>query len=443
MLTKKLLYSRGPLANLSWGMADHAVDVANSLFSHAPLVKTVDIADNFARVTNIGEETSPERLGLPADTADKIWKSVEGFYRSRVHNQITLCVRREGKIIVNRSIGLAQGEFGDSDTVAGTVDTPFCLFSGAKAISALLMCKLEEEGAFSLSDRITKYVPEFGQQGKEKITIAELIAHRARVPAVDVKGNPSLIADHDYILDLLCKAKPHSSKQAYHALTGGFIMAEVVQRATGKPIGDALDKYFRKPLGMKYFTYGLDKKYRDKVSLCHESGFPLVGPMQGLPLQIIGVTIEQAVELGNSEVFYDQVLPAGNIFATAEECSRFYQMILNKGSYNGVQVLDPETIRKARSGDFLPSWDGTFNIPAHFSRGGFMLNSPPAPLFGIDAPRAFGHLGFINIITWADPQRKVAVGLMSSGKPALGPHLYNFSNIPNSINRYCPKLGRR
>ncbi len=443
MLTKKLLYSRGPLANLSWGIANQTMDLANGLFNHVvPKVETVEVADHLARVTNIGEEEHAESVGLPNDTADKIWKSVESFYRTGMHNQIALCVRREGKIILDRSIGLAQGEYGESDTVPGNTDTPFCLFSGSKAVTSLLLCKLEEEGVFSLDDKITKFIPEFGKHGKDKITLAELIAHRARVPAIQLE-EPSQIADHDYVLDLLCNAKPHSSKQAYHALTGGFIMAEVVERATGKPISAALDTYFRKPLGMKYFTYGLDKKYWDIASHSHESGFPLIGPLENIPLQVLGVTVDQAVELSNSDVFYDQVLPAGNMFSNAEECSRFYQMILNKGEYNGKQVMRAETIRKARSGDFLPSWDGTFNLPAHFSYGGFMLNTPPLSLFGIDAPRAFGHLGLINILTWADPYRKIAVGLMTSGKPFAGPHLYNFANIPNTINRYCPKLRRR
>ena len=128
------------------------------------------------------------------------------------------------------------------------------------------------------------------------------------------------------------------------------------------------------------------------------------------------------------------------MFASADESSRFYQMLLDDGHYNDQQVLHPDTIRKARGGGFLPAWDDTFNLPAHFSRGGFMLNTPPVMLFGIQAPKAFGHLGFINTLTWAEPDRQLSVGLLTSGKPFIGPHLYNFAAIPNVINHYCPRI---
>jgi CubicO group peptidase (beta-lactamase class C family) len=117
--------------------------------------------------------------------------------------------------------------------------------------------------------------------------------------------------------------------------------------------------------------------------------------------------------------------------------------LLDQGEYDGQQVIHPDTVRKARGGDFFPSWDATMNIPVHFSRGGFLLNAFPTWFYGLDAPKAFGHLGFINILTWADPQRDIAVGLMSSGKPFAGPHLYNFANIPNTINRYCPRKKKK
>jgi CubicO group peptidase (beta-lactamase class C family) len=434
----KLLNSTGYLADTFRGTLSQTVDFANWAFTYVPQVKSVKIADDLSAVTQIGAETPAGELGLADDCADRIWQAIQNFYRSRLHNQITLCVRRDGEIIVNRSIGLARGAYGDGDAAAGSVDTPFCLFSASKAISAMLLCKLEELNELSLSDTITHYIPQFARHGKDDITLAELISHRARVPSIRI-DEPLQLTDHDYVLDQLCNARPHDAKQAYHAISGGFIIAEVVEKVTGEPIARALDKLFRKPLGMKTFTYGLAKKFRGRMSQSHNSGFPLIGPLSSIPARILGTSIEETVEFSNQDAFLDCALPAGNIFATAEECSRFYQMVLDDGVYDGRQVIHADTIRKARGGDFFPTWDAIMKMPAHFSRGGFVLNVFPPCFFGLDAPRAYGHLGFTNILTWADPQRDIAAALLSSGKPVAGPHLYNFFGIPNTINRYCPK----
>ncbi len=439
MIIKKVLKATRSITDIAGRVTNQTTDLANRAVAMTPGVSSVSIPDNLSDVTQIGEEVATSDLGLADDCADRVWGAVEGLYRSRMHNQISLCVRREGEIIINRSIGVPQGQVGDAKAVPGSPDTPFCLFSGSKAVSALLLCKFEELGEISLDDPISKYIPDFSKHGKGEITLGDLISHRAKIPSLDLE-TPAQITDHDYILERLCDAYPRDAKQAYHAITGGFIIAEVIERVTGKPVQSALDTYFRKPLGMKYFTYGLQKRYRGKFAKAHVSGIPILGPMKRIPLKIFGMPIEAVVDFSNEDSFLDAVLPAGNMFANAEESSRFYQMLLDNGLYGDQQVLHHDTIRKARSGGFLPAWDDTFNIPAHFSRGGFMLNTPPVMLFGFSAPRAFGHLGFINTLTWADPGRMISVGLLTSGKPFLGPHIYNFVAIPNAINYHCPKL---
>jgi CubicO group peptidase (beta-lactamase class C family) len=443
MFRKKIVSATASASNVATGkisgVADKAADIVNKVVSKIPGVDHITIPDDLSEVTHIGAEVSADLPGLQDNSVQKIWASAESFYRSQLHNQITLCVRREGKIILNRSIGIAKGQYGDETAIAGSVDTPFCLFSASKAVSALLLCKFDELEELSLSDTISRYIPEFGKHGKKNITLGELISHRAKVPSVQFE-TPAQLTDHDFVLDHLCDSRPNDAKQAYHAITGGFIIAEVIERITDKPIAEALDTYFRQPMSMKYFTYGLERKYRDLSSESHVSGIPLIGPLKQVPVDVLGMSADEVVNFSNTNAFMDAVLPSGNMFATADECSRFYQMLLDDGVYNGHQVLHPDTIREARGGGFLPRWDDTFNLPAHFSRGGFMLNTPPMMLFGLNAPRAFGHLGFINILSWADLQRGISVGLLTSGKPFLGPHLYNFANIPSTINRYCPKL---
>ncbi len=70
---------------------------------------------------------------------------------------------------------------------------------------------------------------------------------------------------------------------------------------------------------------------------------------------------------------------------------------------------------------------------------GFMLGGRYLSLFGPDTEHAFGHLGFTNIVTWADPEREIAVALMTSGKPMLYPQLYSAFDVLLQIGRACEK----
>ena len=411
----------------------------NTSFAGLSFVKDVAIPADLELVTNYGQEVSGASVSVSNEQMQNVWQAVQGLYQTRMYNMVGFSVRRQGELIFDRSLGMATGEYGEGGAKAATVDTPVCLFSASKVISALLLLKLEELGQLSMQDKISHYIPNFGAHGKEDLTLEDLVSHRAKVPTLEFESAEQL-ADHDLILTLLCDQKPHKKKQAYHAVTGGFIVGEVIQIVTGQSIEKALDKYFRKPLKMKYFTYGVAKKYRRKAAQNHFSGLPLPHPISKLPKSILGFEFEEVIERSNEELFQSSALPSANMYATSEECTRFYQMIINGGSYNGVEVLQPATVKKALKGYCLPGFDSTLKIPMSFSRGGFMLNHKSIPLFGLKAKQAFGHLGFMNVMNWADPERKISLAIMTSGKPTVGPHMASLLNVSNTITKNFSKI---
>jgi CubicO group peptidase (beta-lactamase class C family) len=141
------------------------------------------------------------------------------------------------------------------------------------------------------------------------------------------------------------------------------------------------------------------------------------------------------VDVSNDPRFLDITLPAGNLFATAEEASRFFQMLLNGGSWNGKQIFRPDTVRRATSSIGKGSKiDRTLMIPLEYSPG-FMLGARTLSLYGPGTPRAFGHLGFISIYCWADPQRDLSGALLTTGKGIIGPHLPALVALQMQINR--------
>jgi CubicO group peptidase (beta-lactamase class C family) len=111
------------------------------------------------------------------------------------------------------------------------------------------------------------------------------------------------------------------------------------------------------------------------------------------------------VELANDPRYLTGIVPSANIVTTAGELCAFYQCLLDGGEQNGVRVLEPATIRHATGESAWWEVDFTLGLPIRYGLG-FMLGSRGVSLFGSDNEHAFGHVGFSNIFSWADPSAR-------------------------------------
>ena len=121
-----------------------------------------------------------------------------------------------------------------------TPQTPFVIFSASKVMTTVVVHLLEERGLLHVGDRVCEYIPEYAAHGKEVITIEHLLSHRAGVPNLPADAfDLDRFSDREFMLEMLCAAKPRSRPGkllSYHAVSGGFIIAEIVRRVTGKDI---------------------------------------------------------------------------------------------------------------------------------------------------------------------------------------------------------------
>lgn len=415
-----------------------------------PSAHWVDVGsvDSLADVAGADRESEcvPHTAGMTPATVRNIWQHAGAAYRTGAYPALTLCVRRRGRIVLNRSLGYAHGggpgeTLGGADALPAQPQTPICLFSASKAITAVLVHKLAEEGGIDTSRPVAHYVPEFGANGKNKVTIDDVLCHRGGFPSfqppagVDLKGE--LLTDWDECIRLICQAPArHPGRVAYHAVTGGFILGEVIQRVTGAPLSEYLDTRLRQPLGMRYFTYGLDSDDRKDAATNYIAGWPVSFPISYFAHKALSVPFDEVVEVSNQDYFFDAVVPAGNLYSTAEELSRFYQMLLDGGVYEGRQVLKEETVRAATQPVGWLAIDRTLKVPLRYSRG-LIRGGNPVGLYGPMTGQAFGHLGFMNILGWADPARETSVALLTTGKSILGSHLPALGALLMSIARGC------
>jgi len=398
---------------------------------------------SLAAVTTFGEEQAPESAGLSAKKIGQIMGDLEGLYRSGAHPGLSFCLRRGGKVVINRAIGHARGnapaDGPDAIKILMTPDTPVCLFSASKAVTAILAHKLAEEGGIDLDAPVARYWPAFGRKGKALITVRDVLSHRAGIPGLELDEADRAVDrlnDWDWICDRIANSKVGRLRMvAYHAITGGFVIGEIIQRVTGKPFVDYHEEKLRKPLGMQHFTYGLPQAYRSSVAENAVAGMPVMFPIAPVVQRALIVPFNDVVTASNTNAFMDAVIPAGNIYASAEETSRFFQMLLDGGVYQGKQVLKHETIARAVKPVGYPIPDATLMIPMHYSEG--MMLGGPMSLYGPFTSGAYGHLGFMNILGWADPKRDISCALLVTGKAILGPHLLPWMKLLTTIGKQC------
>ena len=407
-----------------------------------------DIPRDLDSVTDINSkaEVDPQDVGLKSADVDAIWKNIVSIYKTGVHPAITVSIRHQGKVLMSRAIGHVRGngpkDGPDTEKVLATTDTPMCLFSTSKGITALLMHMLQEDGLINVSDPVSFYAPEFARNGKENITIHQILAHRGGIPGLPKDVALETLWDEDKTWELLCDAIPimtDGSKLAYHAITGGFVLERVIRKVTGDDINAYIDKKIREPMGMKYFTYGVEPEHLDDLALNYATG-PRPGPLMGRFIKrALGAGMTELEEICNDPRFQEAIIPAGNLAGTADEVTNFFQMMLNGGKWGRRRVCAESTVARAVQEFGNRSVDQTLFIPMRFSAG-LMLGDEPFGVWGPKSHNAYGHLGLINKFAWADPSREMAATVLTSGIPVIAHHIPALVNTIRGIANTVPVL---
>jgi CubicO group peptidase (beta-lactamase class C family) len=393
---------------------------------------------------NTAGEVDPRSVGLERDDVDAIWSAVVRLYRGGLHPAIALCVRRRGEVVLDRAIGHlrgnAPGELREAPKTLVRHDSLFNFFSASKAVTAMVIHLLDERRMLHLDDAVVEYFPEFGKHGKDGVTIRQILTHRAGIPAVrDVPVDVELLTDPQRLLAILCEAKPVSvpgRRLAYHALTGGFVLGEVVRRVTGRDLRRVLREEILGPLGFATFDYGVPAARVGEVAVNAFTGLPAFPPQSWALERALGLGVRAATEMSNDARYLTGIVPSGNIIGTANEASRFFQLLLEEGELGGVRVFDRRAVRRAVREQSYLEFDWFLGMPVRYAMG-FMLGADRFTPYGPRTGRAFGHLGFTNVIAWADPAREISVGLMTSGKPFITPGQIAWLNVARTISGRC------
>jgi CubicO group peptidase (beta-lactamase class C family) len=146
--------------------------------------------------------------------------------------------------------------------------------------------------------------------------------------------------------------------------------------------------------------------------------------------------------MSNDPRFLTAIVPSANIITTANDMSRFYQLLLEGGTLDGVQIFEPRTVRRATAEQSYLEADLTLGMPLRYSMG-FMLGAKWLSLYGPGTSRVFGHLGLTNIVAWADPERQISAALLTNGKGFIHGAMWDFATLAWQIAESCGKTRKR
>lgn len=351
-------------------------------------------------------------------------------FRDRHDLGAACAVYVDGRLVVDAWGGIADRRTGR----AWERDTAAVIFSCSKGLLAVCAYLLVEDGVLELDAPVARYWPEFGQEGKEGITVRSLFSHRAGLSALDRDLMLADVVAWDPVIRAIEHQRPHWAPEAgyaYHALTYGWLAGEVIRRITGSTPG----VYFRRSLGLPLGLHtwiGLPDSERaivawmeppladeDSEDAREAARIAALSPMISRSLTMGGAfafPAENGVVTFNDPVIQRAEIAAANGISTARSLAYLYARCVSEAEgprLLSVTSIDDATIVRS-SGRPLT---GAPDDGARWGTG-FQLSSPPSqPMLG---SRSFGHAGAGGQLAFGDDEHGVGFAYLSNQMGGYG-----------------------
>jgi CubicO group peptidase (beta-lactamase class C family) len=325
-----------------------------------------------------------------------------------------VAVYHRGELMVDAWTGArdAKGRPWESDTMAMS-------FSTTKGVIATTVHRLVDRGLIDYDEPVATYWPEFAAAGKENITVRQLLNHSAGLHRLrDVISDAYEMLDWDLVCTRLAAEAPRytpGTRHGYHGLTYGFLVGEVIQRATGTTVHEAVEAEVAKPLGLDGMVIGAPPDQRERIAeLIVKFGNPERAErfaVRAARYAWMRPTIDAFVVPGSDRLFassdvLNSAIPAINGCFTARSLARMYAALAGGGVLDGERFLSVETLRRATE-IHTTRRDIVVGFPMRW-RLGYHLAATTRGII----PRGFGHFGFGGSGAWADPDNDLAVAFV-------------------------------
>ena len=314
------------------------------------------------------------------------------------------------------------------DLWAGQADprsqTPFTettlapVFSTGKAVMALMIATCVERGLLDYDRPVAEIWPAYGQAGKGRITLAQMMSHQDGLPGFDTEVDPTIWFDRQAVLDRLCEQAPMwppGTAAGYHPITIGYLAGEVFRLADGRTMGAALREDFALPFDLDLWI-GLPESEHGRVAqLRKPAAAPDLGPIDAIKKAAFLDRGSAPGGRGSTEWRMAEI-PSANLHGTARDLARIMSVVAAGGTLDGQTLLSAETLSQATR-ERIRGLDKVVPYQMNWAAG-FMRNEG-LNVFGPN-PEAVGHAGWGGSMALADPVSRVSAAYVMTRQ---SPHL--------------------
>ncbi len=306
-------------------------------------------------------------------------------------------------------------------------------FSTTKGVVATIVQRLVDRGLLDYDAPIATYWPEFAVAGKDSITLRHLLTHQSGLHDVRaIAGSADDLINWEHMTKLLAEAEPKweiGTRSAYHALTYGYLVGEVIRRVTGGTVDNALQLEIVEPLGLAGGMHiGAPASVRANIAdqlvdpKAVERLFKMtktLAKVKSFQPMYQALVVDDMLDVATTERIHDGEIPAANGVFTARSLARMYAALATPGDFDGPPLVSSETLAEAtrvqttlgasgdgRTGEKVGRDAGVgFNM--RWRLGYHLVGTTSGVL-----PKAFGHFGFGGSGAWGDPESGLAVAMI-------------------------------
>lgn len=340
----------------------------------------------------------------------------------------------DGTLIVDAGAGVADPRTGR------TVDerTLFASFSVTKGVVAMAVHLQAERGLLDYAAPIARYWPQFGANGKQRITVRHLLGHQAGLPWLPDGVTPERQADWAWMIEAIECSTPVTAPgmNCYHALIWGWIAGELVRRTD--PRRRSFPVFLREellaPLGVEDLYLGVPPAEDARVAWLEGGGPPACLPSPGF-LRGMPPAVYPCADVYNTEIAWRTVNPGAGVVSTARAMARCYALLAGRGAVGGVRLLST-----ARVESFLALRDGGeqddayLGAPSPMGAAGLWVGGDRAganPVVGPN-PRLLYFPGAGGALAWAELDTGLAVAICHN-RMLAAPDPHPFTPIAEAV----------
>lgn len=330
---------------------------------------------------------------------DRLVADFSVMLEAGLHPGAQLAVRRHGELVLDLAGGLDGPDARPIDN-----QSLFQIRSVTKAVVAIVMLTLHHRGRFSFDDLVSSHWPKFAENGKEGITIGDVMSHRSGIP-----DGPDLPfeqwGDRDAVaasIEAMRPIWPPGTANGYHAASYGWVLDELVYRWEGRSIGELLAEEFAAPLDAPDVYIGLPKsEYPRMAKMVIMNAVP-----DRRARRSNFINTQEGTTRGKSRV---------SCIARAGDLAKLMDLLAFEGTLAGRTYFGPEDQSAATRPSNEP---GTTDLrlarTIRWGRG-FILGDTPDVYGSESRPRVVGHAGGGACVAWADPDEKLSVVFLCNG----------------------------